>query len=78
MTTNTCLTFSEEDARKIFHKSLDCTLHIIYRNTSFVHVQATRIAYSALTLLVGQQEEHLACKKLSDDVLAWLSVWTLE
>jgi len=28
-----------------------------------------------LTLLVGHQEEHLACKKLSDEVLAWLSVW---
>jgi len=25
-------------------------------------------------LFVGQQEEHLACKKLSGGVLAWLSV----
>jgi len=32
-------------------------------------------AFSALTLLVLRQEEHPACKKLSDeDVLAWLSV----
>jgi len=31
-------------------------------------------AFSSLTLLVGRQEEHLACKKLSDEVLAWLSV----
>jgi len=30
----------------------------------------------ALTLLVGHQEEHPACKKLSDEVLAWLSVWS--
>jgi len=29
-----------------------------------------------LTLLVGRQEEHLACKKLSDDMLAWLFVWS--
>jgi len=29
-------------------------------------------AFSALTLLVGRQEGHPACKKLSDDVLAWL------
>jgi len=29
----------------------------------------------ALTLLVGRQERHLACKKLSGEVLAWLSVW---
>jgi len=26
-----------------------------------------------LMLLVGWQEEHLACKKLSDEVLPWLS-----
>jgi len=30
--------------------------------------------FSALTLLVGRQEGHLACKKLSVGVLAWLSV----
>jgi len=33
-------------------------------------------AFSALTLLVGRQEGHPACKKLSDGVLAWLSVWS--
>jgi len=33
-------------------------------------------AFSALTLLVGCEEEHPACKKLSDEVLAWLSVWS--
>jgi len=33
-------------------------------------------AFSALTLLVGQQEGHLACKKLSGGVLAWLCVWS--
>jgi len=31
---------------------------------------------SALTLLVGRQDEHLAYKKLSDEVLAWLFVWS--
>jgi len=31
---------------------------------------------SALTLLVGRQEGHPACKKLSSGVLAWLSVWS--
>jgi len=35
-----------------------------------------KIAFSALTLLDGHQEEHRACKKLSDEVLAWLSVWS--
>ena len=33
-------------------------------------------AFSALTLLVGCQEEHLACKKTSDEVLVSLSVWS--
>jgi len=34
------------------------------------------IAFGALTLLVRRQEEHPACKKfLSDEVLAWSSVW---
>jgi len=44
---------------------------IIALSTSQVHV----CAFSALTL-VGQQEEHPACKKLSGGVLAWLSVWS--
>jgi len=33
-------------------------------------------AFSALTLLVGQQEGHPACKNPSGGVLAWLSVWS--
>jgi len=31
-------------------------------------------AFRTLTLLVGRQEEHLARKKLSDEVLVWLTV----
>jgi len=42
------------------------SLHYIIRTCSF----------SALTLLVGWQEGHPACKKLSGGVLAWLSVWS--
>ena len=33
-------------------------------------------AFSALALLVGRQEGHPACKKLSGGLLAWLSVWS--
>ena len=33
-------------------------------------------AFSALTLLVGMQEGHPACKKLEWWVQAWLSVWS--
>jgi len=32
-------------------------------------------AFSALTLLVWQQEGHLACKKPSGGMLAWLGGW---
>jgi len=37
---------------------------------------ALTFAFSASTLLVGRQEEYPACKKLSGEVLAWLSVWS--
>ena len=33
-------------------------------------------AFSALTQLVGRQEGHPACKKLSGGLLAWLSIWS--
>jgi len=35
-----------------------------------------QVAFIALTLLVGRQEGHLACKKMSGGVLSWLSVWS--
>jgi len=41
-----------------------------------VHLVLQCFAFSALTLLVGWQEGHPACKKLSGGVLAWLSVWS--
>jgi len=41
---------------------------IIFSVFSFGHV------FSALTLLLGRQEGHPACKKLRGEVLAWLSV----
>jgi len=40
-----------------------------------VYLAEFLIVFSALTL-VGCLKEHLACKKLSDEVLAWLSVWS--
>jgi len=36
-------------------------------------ISFSAISFSALTLLVGQQEGHPACKKLSGVMLAWLS-----
>jgi len=39
-------------------------------------VTSYAFAFSVVTLLVGRQEGHPACKKLSGGVLAWLSVWS--
>ena len=39
------------------------------------YVLSLYVAFSALTLLVGWQEGHPACKKLIGVVLVWLSVW---
>jgi len=41
-----------------------------------VNFKSTFHGNSALTLLVGWQEGHPACKKLSSRVLAWLPVWS--
>jgi len=41
-----------------------------------LHFYRLDCAFSALTLLVGRQEGHRACKILSGGVLAWLSVWS--
>jgi len=43
----------------------------VYGNSNGFEV----LAFSALMLLVGWQEGHPACKKLSGGVLAWLYVW---
>ena len=52
----------------------DSTENIVVIIIIIINVQFC--AFSALTLLVGQQEGHPACKKLSGRVLAWLSVWS--
>ena len=48
--------------------SLNHTTH-----KSEIIISASFTAFSALTLLVGRQEGHPACKKLSGGMLAWLS-----
>jgi len=48
----------------------------IPKNIIIFRILLQRYAFSALTLLVGRQEGHPACKKLSGGVLAWLSVWS--
>ena len=50
----------------------DAAEHVCCVLVCFISVHA----FSALTLLVGWQEGHPACKKLSGGVLAWLSFWS--
>ena len=51
--------------------------HIIYLvySVDFLVLFFSASAFSALTLLVGHEKEHMSYKKLSDEVLVWLSVW---
>jgi len=44
----------------------------MYMKKLFCDSEGHSNAFSALTLLVGWQEGHPACKKLSGEVLAWL------
>ena len=50
--------------------------YILSAKSFKVSLHYMRFPFSALTLLVGRQEGHPACKKLSGGVLAWLSVWS--
>ena len=50
--------------------------HCLPFNFPLPFIQFSLNPFSASTLLVGRQEGHPACKKLSGGVLAWLSVWS--
>jgi len=55
-------------------------LVLVVKNSPFakkllILLQYSLNAFSALTLLVVQQEGHPACKKMSGGVLVWLSIW---
>ena len=67
-----------------FHRSVvffsSCIICYIFNPSSIVAFSyksvPTKYSFSALTLLVGRQEGHPARKNLSDEVLAWLPVWS--
>jgi len=58
--------------------TVTCTSHTsaLRQDKNMFIVTTNNYAFSALTLLVGHQEEHPEYKKLSDKVLVWLSVWS--
>jgi len=64
---------------------LFCCFNFFLKTTKFIFLDGLVnycyscvcvFAFSALTLLVGRQEGHLACRKLSGGVLTCLSVWS--
>ena len=64
-------TFQRESCSSVFRQV--CHHSVLSFAAMYSTVYST---FSALTLLVGRQEGHPACKKLSGGVLAWLSVWS--
>ena len=70
---------NHENANGTAEVSCACSTYFILSLSIVVYqlyLPPVLFAFSALTLLVGQQEGHPACKKLSAGVLAWLSVWS--
>jgi len=71
-------TFSKSFLVSCFSCSMLDTKYLLYTQ----HIKFTRFGlqyvctFSALTLLVGRQEGHPACKNRVGGVLAWLSVWS--
>ena len=57
------------------HNNDRLTAFIIYNHQRII-VIIISIKDSALMLLIGQLEGHPACKKLSGEVLVWLSIWS--
>jgi len=48
--------------------------NITHTQSFYSHYAEQTFAFSALTLLVGRQEGHPACKKMSGGMLVWLSL----
>lgn len=48
------------------------SLHLVILNVR-IHYP---VAFNGLKLLFGRHKMHRACKKLSDEILAWLSGWS--
>ena len=73
-----CHQFFYTKADQVIKKHTGTFLYPLQKTTASCNFQMRicNCAFSALTLLVGWQEGHPVCKKLSGGVLAWLSVWS--
>ena len=70
------LFFISLDVMQTLTVSYWCCLSLNIYLLVLVHISVFFLTFSALMLLVGWQEGHPVCKKLSGGVLAWLSVWS--
>jgi len=48
----------------------------LHTQSFYSHYTGQQSSLHALMLLAGREEGHPACKKLSGEVLEWLSVWS--
>jgi len=55
-------------------KTLKKGMHL--KHSNFVKILSKLCCLQCFDMLAGHWEEHPTCKKLSDEVLAWLSVWS--
>ena len=75
MLTNTNLTLHVQLQPKTARHHVCFCFYFSVSNV-LVDIPSVLYPFSALTLLVGRQEGHPACKKLSGGLLAWLFVWS--
>ena len=75
---NTFKNYTHDDNRLGMNSMADdkTLVHLLSLFIILYCVEWLIYVFSALTLLVGRQEGHPACEKLSGGVLAWLSVWS--
>ena len=60
-----------------FHRAVKrlCLCVCVTTTTTTTITTTITFAFSAMMLLIGRQEGHEACKKLSGGMMAWLSIW---
>jgi len=68
-----CVNFTR--SRNAFFQLEDTSFCVLWMSVFCLTCVCLYYPFSALTLLVGRQKGHPACKKLTGGLLAWLSVW---
>ena len=75
-TCNKLVCYFCSDVFDLFDINMQVIKHTVIKTEQFCFHCMCCFAFRSLTLLVGWQEGHPACKKLSGGVLAWLSAWS--